>query len=147
MENVRVFGGKCIELLANYNHDMQCWKTYQISFDWGDDRWLDHLPPSGMIVNGQLYQLDNSTPLINGHDGSVLPNFPTPTPHELKQEPRYPSAWRREEVLNMNSCLGVKACRHYGITKKQAIGMELVINPAFIEWMMGFPIGWTELED
>lgn len=138
----RVFGGRCTELLANFDHDHNSllWRMCQTSFDWAEPMSLEALPKSGMTVNGQLFRLQISGPAIKERDGFVLP---TPVARLPKDEPKYPSAWRKEEVLNMRSVLGVKACQHYGITKEKAIGEGLVVNPQFVEWMMGFPQGWT----
>lgn len=33
------------------------------------------------------------------------------------------------------------------ITVGEAIGNQWHIRPQFNEWLMGFPIGWTDLED
>lgn len=156
-----VFGGKCVELLAKWNHQLSYWKTSQMCFDWGDEKFSEALPKSGMMRSGRLYPLVSLAHHTSGNDGSVSDTeqpwdttttaktewrLPTPTPHELKQGPKLLSAWRREEVLKMGSCLGIRACLHYGIKKEQAIGEVLVLNPRFVEWMMGFPTGWTELE-
>ena len=137
----QVFGGKCTELLANFDRESYAWKMLQMCFQWADAQLLDRLPKSGMTVNGQLYAVDQiSEHRTTEHAGFVLP---TPIARMTANEPKYPSAWRRQQVLNMGSLLGVKACQHYGIAKERAIGEALVLNPQFIEWMMGFPEDWT----
>jgi len=137
----RVFGGKCTELLANFDQELYAWKMLQMSFQWADAMLLDRLPKSGMIVNGQLYAVDQ----ISEHRTTERAGFvlPTPTARLPGSEPKYLSQWRREEIKDMRMCVGVKACQHYGIEKEQAIGEGLVLNPRFVEWMMGFPQGWT----
>ena len=57
MKTSPVYGGKCGELLANFDHESSSWKMLEMCFEWGDQTWSDHLPKSGMIVNGQLYRL------------------------------------------------------------------------------------------
>lgn len=81
MKKSRVFGGKCIGLLANSeeNQGSLCWRTLQISFDWGDSTFLGPLPKSGMIANGQLSELQILGPITEGPDGSVSRILPTPT--------------------------------------------------------------------
>ena len=141
MEKSLVYGGICGELLANFDHESSSWRMLQTSFDLAEPMSLGVLPKSGMTVNGQLYPLNNLALPTCERDGFVLP---TPTARMIGIEPKYPSAWRREEVMNMGSVIGVKVCQHYGITKVQAIGEGLVVNPPFVEWMMGFPQGWTD---
>lgn len=67
--------------------------------------------------------------------------LPTPTCNEAKNSPHTPSQWKRLASLN------VEATKLTGITKEEAItGKAFQLNPRFVEEMMGFPIGWTELE-
>ena len=69
----QVFGGKCSELLANWNQESLSWRTYLPLFQMEDWTWSDPLPQSGMIANGQLYQLNNLEHPILENDGFVLP--------------------------------------------------------------------------
>jgi len=76
----RVFGGKCGGLLASYHKDeknqLWYWKTSQISFDWGEERFLEALPKSGIMQSGQLSAQVILGPVIEEKGGFVLP---TPT--------------------------------------------------------------------
>ena len=196
MKTSLVYGGKCTELLANYDQELQSWKMLQMSFQWADPMLLDRLPKSGMTVNGQLYALQTLEHHIEERDGFVLPTptaqqrqstqrrnlaiqraengiplgkrlekngekveggrhftildtviyhsikqkmLPTPT-HHANNNPHTPSAWNR------NSDPGVQYAKAFGITKEQAISEGLQLNPLFVEELMGFPIGWTELQ-
>jgi hypothetical protein len=56
-----------------------------------------------------------------------------PTPQEDDSSNVYPSEKRRETLIKViNGTSGKKT------------GMKL--QPAFVEWMMGFPIGFTDLK-
>ena len=35
--------------------------------------------------------------------------------------------------------------RHYGLDLQTAVGSGQ-LNPEWVEWLMGYPIGWTELK-
>ena len=136
MKTSLVYGGKCIELLANYNQESHCWRMLQMCFQWADPMLLDRLPKSGMTANGQLYRLDNSVLPTSENDGLVLP---TPTVNESHNNPGFPSQWERHDSLN------VEAAKMEGYTV-ETIGKNFRLNPRFVEEMMGFPIGWTELQ-
>ena len=63
--------------------------------------------------------------------------LPTPVAHIAKEGP-YPSEYRRK----------TKPLITYFIAEEQrkTIGKHFRLNPRFLEEMMGFPIGWTDLE-
>ena len=105
-------------------------------FDWADDQWSDPLPKSGTIRNGQLYQLDNSGHHICENDGFLLP---TPTANEAKNNPTSPSQWSRNDSLN------VEMAKKMGYTL-ETIGKKARLNPLYVQWMMGFPTGWLDLD-
>jgi hypothetical protein len=64
--------------------------------------------------------------------------LPTPTVNESRNNPSGASQWDRKDSLN------VEAAKMYGLDK--TTGKDFQLNPLFVEEMMGFPIGWTELE-
>jgi len=156
-----VFGGNVSESLASYDHESSCWRTSQLSLFEEEEKWLGRLPALGMTRNGKLYQLGCSVRLISVDDGSwsvMLPTptakanqtaptmrkhwkgmLPTPTVNEAKNNPSTPSQWSRNDSLN------VEAAKAVGHTK-ETIGNDMRLNPQFVEWMMGFPTGWTDLE-
>jgi len=82
----------------------------------------------------------------NGVNGSLglartVMLLPTPTVNESKNNPSGASQWAR------NGSLNVEAAKIGGLTKEQATnGTHFQLNPPFVEEMMGFPIGWTELK-
>ena len=64
--------------------------------------------------------------------------LPTPTVNESKNNPSGASQWARHDSLN------VEAAKLQGLNK--TTGKDFQLNPQFVEEMMGFPIGWTELK-
>ena len=177
----RVFGGTCTPLLVGFDHPSSCWKMYQQSLFGEPERYLGALPKSGMMQNGQLYQLDNLEHPSLEKDGSVLPTpaasdawnmrdsrkrfnnptskeynekkaknptcqnlytavtmLPTPSANEAKNTPSAGSSqWKRKDSLN------IEAARLQGYNQ-ETIGKEARLNPHFVQWMMGFPIGWLD---
>lgn len=63
--------------------------------------------------------------------------LPTPTVNESKNNPSGASQWDR------NGSLNVEAAKMNGLNK--TTGKDFQLNPPFVEEMMGFPIGWTDL--
>jgi hypothetical protein len=63
--------------------------------------------------------------------------LPTPTVNESKNNPSGASQWDRHDSLN------VEAAKMNGLDK--TTGKDFQLNPQFVEEMMGFPIGWTDL--
>ncbi len=175
MKTSLVYGGKCTELLANYDQELQSWKMLQMSFQWADPMLLGRLPKSGMTVNGQLYALQTLEHPTTERAGFVLPTptvntsknnpstpsawdrksslnvevvkmfLPTPSCHEVKQGLNLASQWKRWEKHKIGSMVGIQVCRQMNISKEEAIGKGFQLHPHFVEEMMGFPTGWTEL--
>lgn len=150
-----VFGGNVSESLASYDHESSCWRTSQLSLFEEEEKWLDRLPALGMTRNGKLYQLGCSVRLISVDDGSWSVMLPTPTATANQTAPTMrkhwkgilptPSANEHKYRLKGNSqafrCLEAKARKTVTTT-----GEKMCLNPQFVEWMMGFPTGWTDLE-
>src|SRR5271170_1253270 len=91
-------------------------------------RSLAKLPKWGMIVDGVLYPLQVLEQSMKGRDGFCLP---TPTSRAASDCPaeRKRNSPSLESVLNQkNGTNGLKT------------------NPRFLECIMGYPLGWTELE-
>ena len=80
-------------------------------------------PASGMMLRGECYPLKTVEPITNENECGLLP---TPTSHNAK-EGGYPAEGTRN-TPTLGWVLGGK------------------INPQFTEWMMGWPIGWTDLK-
>ena len=136
MEKNRVFGGRCYESLASYDRESSSWRTSQLSLFEEDAKLLDRLPKSGIAQNGQLYQLETLELRISDGDGLRLP---TPTATDAKMNPCTPSRHTGKHATCINTVIGQTE-------EAQQLGQKARLSPLFVEWMMGFPIGWTDLE-
>lgn len=136
MEKSLVYGLKCLESLANYDLESHSWKTSQLSLFGDYQEFVGDFPKSGMIRNGVLYRLENL----------VLPtyesaSFALPTPVS------------REARLGYQRRDNGKKGRQKSLTTviiDQMGGREKVsgqLNPEYVEWLMGFPIGHTDCGD
>lgn len=123
-------------LLARYNPATFLWKTAQSSSD--EDLTLSSmtLPRWGMLWFGGLYQLKplalHTSGIVFGHTGKGKNIYPTPcvggpggtgSIRKIKNLPHL----TEEEVRSMIA------------------GNGGIKNPDWVEWVMGFPIGWTRL--
>lgn len=97
------------------------WRTANTLFDVALPLSSVTLPRWGMMRRGELWERMRSGQTTTVKDaGSMLP---TPTCHNAK-EGAYPAEFTRN-TPTLGARLGGKP------------------NPEYIEWMMGFPIGWT----
>jgi hypothetical protein len=153
--------------LAKYDPDTSLWRTAQCSLleDWNES--LATLPRSGMTRDGLLWELPMleqttketesgslqrhslPTPTCNPHMPNKNANttgpknlvevaqgkwehlmpqkmFPTPTCHNAK-EGAYPAEFARN-------------------TPTLATHAGGKLNPTWVEWLMGWPLGWTDLK-
>lgn len=82
------------------------------------------LPKSGIMQSGVCYPLKTVVPIIKENACGYL--LPTPTCHNAR-EGGYPAEGKRN-TPTLGWVLGGKP------------------NPLYTEWMMGWPIGWTDLK-
>jgi len=67
--------------------------------------------------------------------GMAVRMWPTPRSADAKRGPDYGATANHQGGANLLGA--VKACG-------QVSGQ---LNPTWVEWLMGFPLGWTDLED
>ena len=154
-ENNPVFGPKCGGLLARFDPDTSSLKTPQcLLFEEGQES-LVTLPNWGSMQDGELWEHTIPAHLTSGTGFGFLA---TPTAKANQLSPsmiKHPGcrAWSPTPTANedaagtpdgkMQQMLG----NHPGIrgtTQKEWDGGTL--NPNWVEWLMGWPIGWTDLE-
>ena len=76
-------------------------------------------------------------------------NWATPTARDWKDGFNPIKHYRPQEVgstqLRATDYLGLQAPRHT-MPGKKFYASPRALNPRFVEWLMGFPIGWTDLQ-
>jgi hypothetical protein len=140
------------------------WKTYQTCFPalMGIlDRYSKTWPRAGMMHAGTAYRLRPLVP-ITRETGSLLSRgmWPTPSARDWKGPPgrgtrkrggrmaslslavnRWPTPTTKD---NRYTSRASKEKYSAGPTLSEKVGGKL--NPNWVEWLMGWPIGWTALE-
>ena len=152
-------GGKCTESLANYDPDSRSWKTSQTSFIPELNKFAGRWPRSGMMRNGTLYPLPTSVRRTSANASGL---WPTPTAHTAyDRNTKYCQGgtpltvavkmWPTPTVSpGRNATSGRKPdSKHHSGTTLYDIAYQEggKLNPNWVEWLMGYPPGWTDLED
>jgi len=119
-------------LLANYDLQSSSWKTSERCFV---EEWMPFLgrwPRSGMMRNGTAYQLHTLACLTLATGCGLLPTLG-------KNEPKGAGKKRFRGSTEFRGAKMSEGLRN---------GPEdpIYLHPDFAEEVMGFPIGWTELQ-
>ena len=152
------------------------WKTSQVCFletgELGLEEFTGSWPDEGIIVSGRLYPQPMWERLISGGGGGASAMWPTPRATEignpierLTPEGRMSPDGKTRWGLNLTD--SVKLWPTPTAPGKHQVGtigewggsgnplrtpetMTLKggsLNPTWVEWLMGYPIGWTDLKD
>ena len=124
------YGGIWLALSAKFDRDTSLLRTAQDLFAEDLPASSVNLPQWGMMANGELYQRKTAPLLTSAKDfGEGLVRYPTPRSRDHHGECR--KRWGNRHSLPgaLAHILGGKAP-----------------PPKFSEWLMGWPIGWTDLK-
>ena len=156
MENVLDFGLKCTELLAKYDREKSLWKTHQCSLFEDLIESQEVFPKSGMIVDGQLWELMMSKhPIkekeyglsdIENKNGGCRLKYPTPTAHDGKGRCTPNSLIRKNGMSRMGQLCNFVVFGDFNQDRNKTLKTSYQLNPDWTEWLMGWPIGWTSLK-
>ena len=169
------YGLTSFEPLASYDPATHSWKMYAVTSLWGLTECLPTLPPSGITQNGNLYQLHRLVRHTDEKDSSLWPTPTTNNSehpemevnHQGRRKPmkgatsysigladavkRWPtptaSSWGstgHRMILESRVIDGTISAKE---KQQMTSGNGGKLNPTWVEWLMGFPLGWTDLED
>ncbi|EKO25398.1 hypothetical protein LEP1GSC104_3486 [Leptospira interrogans str. UI 12621] len=137
----QVFGKKCLESFAKFDHVTHSWKiphflpsVESIEFSGTWPRW-------GMMLNGECWE--RTTPeLLTSESGFGFLPTPVATNGSGNRSPG--SSKFRPSLIEM-------ARKNTWPSKKSEDGLATAVNggplnPMWVEWLMGWPLGWTDLE-
>jgi hypothetical protein len=114
--------------LAKYDPDSRSWKTAQCLLFEDSAECLETFPRWGMMRSGELWERTMSAHLIKEAESGL---WPTPNARDWKGKPG-PNANQRDSSLPTAVGEDVKT-----------VGK---LNPTWVEWLMGWPLGWTDLK-
>lgn len=132
-----VCGTNSIESFAYYSRDTSSWKTCQQSFLEDLESFSETWPRQGITVNGVAYQRHMLEPVTRETVGGLLP-----TPRS--------SEWKGVGKVGSKSSLNMRDKNYLsGVINETCSppnGEATHLNPSFVEEMMGYPVGWTDLK-
>ncbi len=151
-ESTVASGRTSSDLLASYDPTTSLWRTSQPCLPhsesgsalWDRLPWQAYLeawPPAGMMRNGKCYR---RRPLVHPISDSASFLWPTPTASDYKRYSRNPAFFQKQHQRGKTYLPVAVALLPGG---KTANGFYGRLNPEWIEWLMGFPIGWSAFTD
>ena len=121
-------GGKCSGPFAWYDRDTSLWRTWQRCLTGGWMKYLGRWPKAGMMRNGKSYLRTCLEPHTSDEECSLLP---TPVTGGLNG-----GSHHLEMLIQM-----------FGEEEGKKIFGGKLMNPCYIEAMMGYPKNYTEIRD
>jgi len=153
------------ELSVKYDRDSSSWKTHRLLFQEDLDESLVTFPKWGMIRDGVLLgRMTSALPTVENGSGSEA-KWPTPTCQDANTATtRMRTGHQNNLTAVVNSIIPTpSASNAKGAVKNRVPGTALYknnldefaenqmnpdggrLNPPWVEWLMGWPIGWTDL--
>lgn len=126
-------GRKWLGLFAKFDLNSCSWKTLQCSLLEGLDDYSEIWPRWGTMRNGECWERTMPERLTGETEFGLSQHWPTPICHMAKESDCPSEATRNEPSLTHQARGGDET-----LPKK--------LNPEWVEWLMGWPIGWTNLE-
>ena len=145
-------------LLAKYDQNTSLWKTPQCSLLEESTEFLGIWPKWGLMQDGELYPQQTLVPRILEKESGLWP-----TPNQRDWKDSGPSQGKRKSPnlgtmvhwptpTTKGMCGGSGAWDQLNqITtteeaKMMGAGNGGTLNPTWVEWLMGWPLGWTDLK-
>ena len=154
MESIAECGEKWRGSFVKYDPDSSLWKTHQCSFLGDLDEFSETWPQWGLMRDGECWEQQTLAQTINATEFGLLP---TPTMQGLNGGSNSRKAFNK--IVQMWRTPDTGAGGTSGLLKEgkthrengQLIQIRLAdqvggkLNPMWVEWLMGWPLGWTDL--
>ena len=114
--------------LAKYDPNSCSWRTAQCSLLGEEPELLATLPRWGMTVNGLLWEQPTLEPTINATECGL---WASPNARDWKDS---------------GASQGNRKSPNLGTQVHQTTQAGGRLNPTWVEWLMGWPLGWTDLK-
>jgi len=168
MENDQECGEKWRGSFTKYSPDSCSWKTHQCSLLGDLDEFSETWPQWGLMRDGECWEQQTLEQNIRGTGFGLLENeWPTPTCHN-SNEKGSPSEFKRDSpglgtVVLWFPTPQASDNRDRGnmsnpsIQRRIKLGKQIMLsqsvdrssgqlNPTWVEWLMGWPLEWTDLK-
>lgn len=131
MESVQDFGEKWQGSFAKYDPATHSLRTHQCSLFEDLTEYCVTLPKWGLMLNGVCWEQRTLEQSTRGIESGLSPNLPPP------------SKWPTPTTPSGGGNVGGSGAYKNAI--KNGTHIPHSINPNLYEWLMGWPIGWTDL--
>lgn len=132
MERKVACGERWQESFSRFDHATRSWKIPQCSLLEVSEEFSGTWPRWGIMRRGVCSELQTWEPRTSVSGYGFLP---TPMVHNAKELTPSPSSIRRKNP-------GLGALAAHG----KLGGAAGKLNPTWVEWLMGWPLGWTDLK-
>ncbi len=145
-----------VNLWKTYDQESRCWKMSQITSIRGSRTPLVKWPNSGIAVNGMCYQLIRKEPRIYAKDSGlsviqseILKDYLNYKLTSLEAMKKLNTGKRPLCLFQTPNCRDAHNVAGKAQLKRTSPSMSTIlggrVNPEFQEWLMGLPLGWTDL--
>jgi len=170
MENDQECGEKWHGSFVKYDPNTFLWKTHQCSLLGDLDEFLETWPQWGLMRDGECWEQRTLERLTKGTESGLSEKFPTPITDDANHRTN-PAQLRRQtiklSVMAAHNKWPTPVCQdsRHATTRhldpksnhwKSNLGEVVMslekpniggrLNPTWVEWLMGWPLGWTDLK-
>jgi hypothetical protein len=140
-ENEAGCGEKWRGSFVKYDRDSSSWKTHQCSLLGDLEPFLETWPSWGLMRDGECWAL---TQLERHTEGSGFGWWPTPTATDWMTGKVNGIEYRNRRFIRTSLTSGTE----FGANLRDAFRLMTgeALQASFSEWMMGWPLGWTDLK-
>lgn len=166
-------GPKWFASFAKYSHDSSMWKTHQFSLLGDLDEFSQTWPRSGLMRHGECWELPMLVQHTNAHVSGYWPT-PSKSDTADRKVPDHVHTTKTGSIKHIGKDGSLSQIRLSQVVKfrtpnasdarkwsrqteeeRRAKGQQVrlghqlgaggQLNPDWVEWLMGWPIGWTDL--
>jgi hypothetical protein len=155
-EQSRPCGLKWRESLAKYDRHSHSWRTAQCLLFGGLSEYAEAWPNWGTMQNGELFQQPIPERLICENESGFFVGTPTASMSIRSEKFREGKTPSPAEMARFST---PKSRSESGVSRKPGTGGKCLqeeagksvgantgmLNPMWVEWLMGWPLGWTDL--
>jgi hypothetical protein len=162
MENDQACGEKWHASFVKYDHDSSSWRTHQCSLLGDLDEFLETWPQWGLMRDGECWEQLTLEQTIRGTESGLSEKLPTPQSTDYRDKPTSKS-WKAKGGMNYSLAnpeiqakwptptahMAKETNAPSEALRNQPSMSSLVggkLNPMWVEWLMGWPPGWTDLK-
>jgi len=164
MEKPLECGEKWRGSFTKYDPDTSLWRTHQCSLLGDLEEFLETWPQWGLMRNGECWEQTTLERTIRGTGYGLSPNgvdnFHTPNTTGLDGGSNSRRALKKKienwptPVTRDYKDTGTQESMTRQLNKRESPGLALMVgaatggklNPTWVEWLMGWPLEWTDLK-